>query len=260
MIAAYCILLATSCCPAADVPSARVADTIRLEVGSPEINGKVYEPHAARVRVRVGDDDRIVAEWTNELSVGDSAGRAIHRWITKGTQYPANGSPLTWEIHQTYDAVTLAPYGYVARAANGTVSRLRIDGRRVSGTRRLAGDTADRQIEMTIDRPGFIASASDLIPLAAGLAEGKVMTAPVWGPSMQKSELRIFTVVSRGPIKVEGTEVTAWKIEERGYDDRKLVATWWMTEGSPYMVYGEVPMANGQVRRMTEVAIPRPVQ
>ena len=258
MITAYCILLAGWCC-AAPVSLPTVPDTIRLEVGSPEINGKVYEPHAARVRVRLGDDDRIVAEWTNELSVGDSAGRPIHRWITKGTQYPANGTPLNWEIYQTYDAVTLAPYGYVARSANGTVTKLRIDRKRAYGTRRLAGDTADRQVEIAIDRPGFIASASDLIPLAAGLSAGKVMTAPVWGPSMQKSELRIFTVLNRETIKVEGTDVSAWKIEERNYDDKKLVATWWMTEASPYMVYGEVPMPNGQIRRMTEVAIPRPV-
>lgn len=259
MIAAYCILFATSCCPAAAVPFLRISDTIRLEVGSPEINGKVYEPHAARVRVRVGEGEgRLVAEWTNELSVGDSAGRPVHRWITKGTQYPATGDTTTWAIHQTYDAVTLAPYGIVSTSSTGAFSRLRIDGRRVHGTRRLPGDTADRQVDMTIDRPGFVASASDLIPLAAGLAQGKVMVAPVWGPSMTRSELRVFTVISRGPVMVEGTEVTAWKIEERRYDDRTLQATWWMTESSPYMVYGEVPLPNGQVRRMTEVAIPRP--
>lgn len=259
MITAYFVLLASWCCLTSPAARPGASDTVRLEVGSPEINGKVYEPHAARVRVRVGDDERIVAEWTNELTVGDSAGRPVHRWITKGTQYPANGAPLKWEIYQTYDAVTLAPYGYVARAANGSFTRLRIDGRRAHGTRRLASDTVDRDVEITIDRPGFIASASDLIPLAAGLSRGKVMTAPVWGPSMPRSELRIFAVLDRETIKVEGSDVTAWRIEERNYDDKKLVATWWMTEESPYMVYGEVPMPNGQVRRMTEVAIPRPV-
>lgn len=35
-------------------------------------------------------------------------------------------------------------------------------------------------------------------------------------------------------------------------------ATWWLLERSPYMVYGEVPLPNGQVRRMTEVEIPPP--
>ena len=95
MIATLCVLLGMPCPvgPAtAGIPQA--SDTIRLEVGSKEVNGKVYAPHAARVRVRIGSDtSRVVSEWTNELTVGDSAGRAVHRWVTKGTQYPPNGNP-----------------------------------------------------------------------------------------------------------------------------------------------------------------------
>jgi hypothetical protein len=258
MLAAFCILLAM-CCPAARTRPATLSDTIRLEVGSPEVNGKVYEPHAARVRVRVGEGEgRVVAEWTNELTHGDSAGRPIHRWITRGTQYPAAGGTVTWEIHQTYDAVTLAPYGYVSSSSTGAFSRLTLEGRRVRGTRKLASDTTVQQVDMMLDRPGFIASASDLVPLAAGLQERKVMTAPVWGPSMTRSELRIFTVVGQGPVVVEGTEVKAWKVEERRHADGRLLATWYLTERSPYMVYGEVILPNGQVQRMSEVAIPAP--
>jgi hypothetical protein len=111
---------------------------------------------------------------------------------------------------------------------------------------------------VTLDRPGFIASASDLVPLAVGLQEGKVMTAPVWGPSMARSELRIFTVIGEGPVVVEGTVVKAWKVEERRHADRTLLATWYLTEAAPYMVYGEVPLPNGQLQRMSEVAIPAP--
>ncbi|MDQ3997370.1 MAG: hypothetical protein M3303_10175 [Gemmatimonadota bacterium] len=260
MIAAYCMLLAVSCCPATARPAVP-SDTIRLEVGSPEVNGKVYEPHAARVRVRVGEGEgRVVAEWTNELTHGDSAGRAIHRWITRGTRLMPTGDTVKWEIHQTYDAVTLAPYGYASSSSTGSFARLKLDGRRVHGTRKLPNDAAVQQVDITLDRPGFIASASDLVPLAAGLEEGKVMTAPVWGPNMTSSELRIFTVVGRGPVDVEGSTVTAWKVEERRYADRKLLATWYLTETSPYMVYGEVVLPNGQVQRMSEVAIPAPAR
>jgi hypothetical protein len=261
MITAYCILLATSCCPAAGAASVASSDTIRLEVGSPEVNGKVYEPHAARVRVRIGEGEgRVVAEWTNELTFGDSAGRPIHRWVTKGTQYPAAGGTVTWEIRQTYDAVTLAPYGYVSSSSTGGFARLKLEGRRVHGTRKFPNDSAVRPVDLTLDRPGFIASASDLVPLAVGLEEGKVMTAPVWGPGMTHSELRIFTVVGQGPVVVEGSTVTAWKVEERRHADRTLLATWYLTERSPYMVYGEVVLPNGQVQRMSEVAIPAPTR
>lgn len=261
MIALYYIVLATAWCPTTGTRPEVASDTIRLEVGSPQVNGKVYEPHAARVRVRVGEGEgRIVAEWTNELTLGDSAGRPIHRWVTRGTRLSPAGDTVRWEIRQTYDAVTLAPYGYAASSSTGASSRLTLEGRRVRGTRRLANESTVQQVDLTLDRPGFIASASDLVPLAVGLSEGKVMTAPVWGPNMPRSELRIFSVIGRGPVDVEGTAVTAWKVEERRHADRTLVATWYLTERSPYMVYGEVPLPNGQVQRMTEVAIPAPVR
>src|SRR5687768_17717301 len=109
----------------ADAQTAPAADTIRLEVGSKQVNGSVYAPHAARVRVRVGEGEgRLAAEWTNELTHGDSAGRPIHRWVTRGTQYPPAGGTVTWEIRQTYDAVTLAPYGYASSSSTGAWSRL----------------------------------------------------------------------------------------------------------------------------------------
>jgi hypothetical protein len=257
MLTAYWTLLALSCCLPARVASVAISDTIRLEVGSPQVNGKIYEPHAARVRVRVGEGEgQIVAEWTNELTHGDSAGRPIHRWVTKGTRISPAGDSVKWEIRQTYDAITLAPYGYASSSSTGAWARLALDGRRVRGTRRMPGDTTDRHVDVTLDRPGFVASASDLVPLAAGLADGKVMTAPFWEPNVTRSELRVFTVVGRGPVDVEGSAVNAWKVEERRHADGRLLATWYLTEVSPYMVYGEVLLPNGQVRRMTEVAIP----
>ncbi len=111
-------------------------------------------------------------------------------------------------------------------------------------------------MDVTLDRPGFVAAASDLVPLAVGFKEGRVMTAPVWGPNMTRADMRIFTVIGKTPITVEGTEMVAWKVEERRYTDKQLAATWYLLETSPYMVYGEVPLPNGQVQRMSEVAIP----
>ena len=244
-----------------DAQTTPAADTLRLEVGSKQVNGSVYAPHAARVRVRVGEGEgQLTAEWTNELTHGDSAGRAVHRWVTKGTRFLPSGDTVRWQILQTYDAQTLAPLRYTASSSTGGATHLTIEGTRVRGTRRVPGDSAAKPVDLTLDRPGFIASASDLIPLAAGVREGAVMTAPMWGPNMTTSELRVFTVVGKVPVDVEGTRVTAWKIDEYRHADRKLLATWYMTEGSPYMVYGEVVLPNGQVQRMTEVAIPTPVR
>lgn len=235
------------------------SDTLRLEVGAREIDGRIYAPHAARVRVRVGDaDSPVIAEWTNELTLGDSAGRRVMRWVTKGTRQQPSGARITWELRQTYDAVTLAPLGYLSTSSAGAHVSLRLDGRRVRGTRRTPGDSSAKPVDLTLERPGFIASASDLIPLAVGLKAGTVMTAPVWSPAMTASELRIFSVIGQVPVTVEGTQINAWKVEERRHADRALVATWYLTETSPYMVYGEVPLPDGRLQRMTEVAIPSP--
>lgn len=233
------------------------ADTILLEVGSAAVDGRVYEPHRARVLVRLGaPDGPVVAEWINELSVGDSAGRAVHRWITSGTQMPLNGPTSTWEIRQTYDARTLAPLGYHLTSSLGADVRFTLDGVRVRGTRRPNASAASEAVAYELDRMGWVASASDLVPLAAGLTPGKVMVAPMWGPSMTQTERRVFHVIGQEPRVVEGKEWRVWRIEERRYDNRRLLATWFMVDESPYMVAGEVIQPNGQVRYMTEIALP----
>lgn len=234
---------------------AQSPDTIRIEVGSPALDGRVYAPHAALVRVRIGDSSRVTATWTNELTLGDSAGRRVMRWVTKGTQGPGTANEVTWELRQTYDARTLAPLAYAQTSSAGGFTRLTIDGTRVRGTRRTPRDTAEQRVDVTLDRPGFFAGASDLVPLAVGLKPGVVMTAPVWSPAMTKAEGRIFTVLGKATVDVEGTPIEAWKVEERRQTDRTLLATWYLLEQSPYMVYGEVPLPDGRVRRMSEVEI-----
>lgn len=257
MITSLCVLLALPCPTPVLGPRAAAADTVRLEVGAKEVNGRVYAPHAARVRVRVGAaDSPITAEWTNELTLGDSAGRKVMRWVTKGTRETPSGGTMTWEIRQTYDAVTLAPYGYHATSSLGGFTQLTLNGTRVRGTKRVPGDSTVQSVDLTLDKAGFVASASDLLPAAVGFKPGLVILAPFWGPAMTKSEMRVFTVIGKTPINVEGTDMNPWKVEERRHSDGTLLATWYLLDSSPYMVYGEVPLPNGQTQRMSEVAIP----
>jgi hypothetical protein len=227
------------------------SDTLTIEVGSTRLDGRVFQPHAARVRVYVGDE--LTNEWTNELTLGDSAGRPVMHWVTRTVRSPGG---VTNVLRQTYDAVTLAPYTFQSTSSNGAFTRLVISGTEVRGSRRAANDTTVHEVRLTLERGGFFAGASDLIPVAAGLEAGLVMTAPVWRFGMPAAEDRIFAVLRDTLVVVEGTAVTAWKVEERRPDDRSLVATWYLTEERPYMVYGEVPLPGGGVRRMTEVEIP----
>jgi hypothetical protein len=232
-------------------------EVLRLEVGAREVDGRVYKPHAARVRVYVGQGPPR-SEWTNVLQVGDSAGRPVHYWTTTGTQVTPAGDTIRWELQQTYDAITLQPYSIVRTASNGMESRLRIDGLRVHGTRRMNASAPVEQIDFTIDRPGFVASASDIVPAAVGFKEGRVISVPIWGPGMTRAEQRRFTIIGKVDVDVEGTSVNAWKVEEHRESDDKLLATWYLLDHSPYMVYGEVPLPDGRVQRMTEVEVPMP--
>jgi hypothetical protein len=240
---------------------AEPGDTIRLEVGAKELDGRVYAPHAARVRVWVGPGEgRMRGEWTNVLTHGDSAGRKIHRWVTTGMSLTPSGDTIRWELRQTYDAITLQPYGIVRTANNGTMSALRVDGRKVSGTRRTTRDGAIEPVNYEIDRPGYVASASDLVPAAVGFRPGLVIIAPIWGPPMTAAETRAFTVIGKRDVDVEGKVVNAWKVDEHRVSDKKLLATWYLLDKSPYMVYGEVPLADGSIQRMTEIEVPIPKQ
>ena len=149
---------------------AQSSDTIFVEVGSRAIDGSVFKPHAARVRVYRGDT--LTAEWVNELTLGDSAGRRVMRWVTTGVAVPSNPNRPLNVLRQTYDAVTLAPLGYWSSNSNGAVTRLAIDGTSIRGTRSTAADTTTTRVETTVSRMGFFAGASDLVPVAAGLKVG----------------------------------------------------------------------------------------
>jgi hypothetical protein len=230
-------------------------DTIRLTVGSPQVDARIYKPHVARVRVYRGPAGSApVSEWTNELTVGDSAGIAVHRWVTRGTS-TRNGAPFTWELKQTFDARTLAYYGYQRTSSLGDAAQLVINGNTVKGTRRTAQDTTTIAVDQVVEHgAGFAAGASDLVPLAVGLKAGRVIWAPVWSPGQAESRMRIFSVIGKVTVDVEGTKVESWKVEER-FPDGKLYANWYLVEQIPYMVYGEVVLPDGSMQRMTEVTI-----
>lgn len=246
------VLLAS--CAFAVRSEAQRADTLFVEVGSPHIDASFMRPHAARVRIYRGDT--LTAVWVNRLTLGDSAGRRVMRWVTTSEPVPAFPNRVLSVLRQTYDAVTLAPLGYWTEANNGASLRLAIDGKKAIGTRRTARDTTAQPVEIPIARLGYFAGASDLVPIAAGLKTGTVLVAPVWGPSMAAAEDRVFSILGDTVVNVEGTPVRSRKVEERRRANGSLYANWYLLLESPYMVYGEVPLPDGRVQRMTEAAIP----
>ncbi len=236
---------------AAQGPRPAGADTLRLEVGSPEVDARFMPEHRARNRVYLGDARTPSNTWTNELVLEDSAGIRLMKWITLGEQ--PNGT--TWELRQTYDARSLAPLAYERTSSTGQLLRYTVDGTRVRGTQRAAAGAPEEPFERDLDRMGFFSGASDLVPMGVGYEPGLVMIAPVWGPGMSEAQDRVFTVVGQEEVEVEGERVRAWRVEEHAAATGALQATWWLSEESPYMVLGEIPLANGQVQRITGVAL-----
>lgn len=237
--------------------AAQAADTIFAEVGHPAIDGRFMKPHAARVRIYRGDS--LVNQWLNELTVADSAGRRIMRWVTTSEPVPDNPNRVLSVLRQTYDARTLEPLGYHTQSSLGGYQKLTIDGKRVRGTRRTAADTMTViPVDVAFERIGFFSGATDLVPIAAGLKKGSVMVAPAWSPANPTvTEDRVFTVVGDTTVMVEGTPVRSVKVQEHRRATRALYANWYLLLESPYMVYGEIPLADGRVQRMTEVPVPR---
>ena len=178
------------------------------------------------------------------------------RWVTTSEPVPLNPNRPLSVLRQTYDAQTLAPLGFSSTVSNGAFTSLTIDGNRVRGRRRTAADTTVIAVDITVDRLGYYAGASDLVPIAAGLRAGTVMVAPLWSPNSTTADYRVFVTHGDTTVNVEGTPVRAVKVDERRRNDRLLVATWYLLRESPYMVYGEVPLPDGRVQRMTEVEVP----
>ena len=233
---------------------AQPTDTVYADIGSSAIDGRFMKPHAARVRIYRGDS--LVQQWLNELTVGDSAGRPVMRWVTTSEAVPMNPNRPLSVLRQTYDAQTLAPMGFSSTVSNGAFTSLTINGKHVRGRRRTASDTTVIPVDITVDRLGYYSGASDLVPIAAGLRAGTVMVAPLWSPNSATAEYRVFVTHGDTTVNVEGTPVRAVKVDERHRSDRVLVATWYLLRESPYMVYGEVPLPDGRVQRMTEVEVP----
>ncbi|MBX3174487.1 MAG: hypothetical protein KF709_08730 [Gemmatimonadaceae bacterium] len=235
--------------------AAQSIDTIFAEVGHSAIDGRLMKPHAARVRVYRGDT--LTSQWLNELTIGDSAGQPIMRWVTTSEPVPGFPGRVLSVLRQTYNARTLAPLGYSTTASNGAFVRVAIDGRFVTGTRRTAVDTTTIRVRDPIPRLGFFAGASDLVPIAAGLRHGSVMVAPVWNPlNAGMTEDRVFTVRGDTAVMVEGRLVRSTQVEEWRRTNGTLYATWYLLLESPYMVYGELPLPDGRVQRITEVEVP----
>ncbi len=232
-------------------PAARAqrADTLRLEVGGPHVNGTYYPAHVGHntiISVQGGRHDT-TATWTNTLEIGDSAGIAVHRWHTGGNSRTQAGVPYRLDIWQTFDARSLELYGYHLRTSLGGETRFTVSRGRVQGTQRLASGTVN-ELDFTLSRPGFPGGAADLIPPAVvgGLREGLVILMPVWSVPSRNVVEQTWKVVRRTTVEIASRTAPAWELEIFSAAGT-LTGRIWLTGESPYMVRWDVINPQGDV-------------
>jgi streptogramin lyase len=230
----------------------QAGDTVRIEVGSPLVDGSVYPAHSGRVtRLRIeGQRVDTTGSWTNHLEIGDSAGTPVHRWHTTGTVTSDNGGRTRFELWQTFDARTLALYAYHLRSDQGALIRLSIDGRRVWGIRRAGGDSLVTTVDFMLPRPGYVGGAVDLVPqaIAGGLRVDVAMRLPVWSPPSDKIMEQVWAVRRRTTTEFEGRQVPAWEMIHFAPDGVQR-GTIWLIDQPPYMVRWDLEAASGRITR-----------
>lgn len=232
-------------------PTSTLADTTRVEVGSPLVNGTFYVSHTGlvtMVRMSSGSTDTI-GRWTNELIMGDSAGRPIHRWYTTGWTRGSDGTTTRFDLWQTFDARTLALHTYRLRSGKGTDVRLTIEATRVRGSYRAHADSQPRNVDIMLRHAGFVAGAADLVPPAMGLREGLVIVMPVWNPPADSVETQIWTIDRRRQKEFEGRSLEAWEGAQHDADGKRIGSIWFVN-APPYMVRWDFVASDGGVVRL----------
>ena len=242
----------TTALPTARTAADPTADTLHIPVGSPAVDGSIYQPHVGRVtRLHMeGGRTDTTAVWLNTLELGDSAGRAVHRWLTSGWSGPPGGARNEFNLRSTFDARTLALLGWHMKTGSGFEGSLAVDGRRVRGAVKPPSADGPQQVDFELPDAGFAAGAADLIPYAVGLREGLTMTLPLWSPPGRKLETEVWTVTGIEQIAFDGRTVPSYVMEHFAPGDPKAKGRIWFVDEPPYVVQWDLFPEEGVVVRM----------
>jgi hypothetical protein len=231
------------------------ADTLCVAVGSEMISGLELPVHGSKIdrfQLDPGQAPRNIGWITNVMSIGDTAGRPVFRFITEGEARQPNGQANRYTLYTTFDRKTTALLGYFISGSLGREVRLTLDGNRVRGTIRPSADAAVQPVDVTLSRPGFLGSSMDIQLALLPLRPGLTIELPVWMPGMTDAESRWYVVVSQGTAKMGGKTVDAWVTEEWNADRSRKLSTMNVIKSAPFMEWQEFDQPSGGKLRLVQ--------
>jgi hypothetical protein len=245
---------AVFCCLIALTPlllSAQV-DTVRVGPTTPELNGLRYRDHSLATTVTRTHGDTTLSEAHYAIDVRHLtvAGRPVVH-VTVGP-LPDQPDPRV-HITTLLDPRTTLPLHYEIHTTSGGMIDVDFQGTHVTGTRRLAADSALEKIDLTLPEPAFLGAyedaALDAMPLRIGmLLRVPVLSLPISGGATVQPYF--YRVLRRDTVPVNGHALPAWVVESR---DTVNTNTIWLIDEPPYTYRWLRVSFRGRVTNLVQV-------
>jgi hypothetical protein len=129
-------------------------------------------------------------------------------------------------------------------------------GTHVTGTRRLAADSAVGKVDITLPEPAFLGAYEDAALDAMPLRVGMVLRVPVVSISFSGGatvQPYFYRVLRRDTVQVNGRGLPAWVVESR---DTLNTNTIWLIDEAPYTYRWLRVSVRGRVTDLTQVVRP----
>lgn len=227
------------------------ADTVRVGPDTPELNGLRYADHSLATTVKRTHGDTTLSDVHYAIDVRHMTldGRALVH-VTVGA-LPDQPDPRV-DITTLLDPRTTLPLHYQIHTASGDMLDVGFQGTHITGTRRLAADSAPQKVDLTIPEPAFLGAYEDAALDAMPLREGMVLRVPVVSLSFSGGatvQPYFYRVLRRDTVQVNGHAVPAWVVESR---DTVNTNTIWLIDEPPYTYRWLRVSSRGRVTDLTQ--------
>lgn len=231
-------------------------DTITVPSGSPLVDGRYLVPHRALYVTTVSRGDSIVSRISFELKkrligAGESASFRLEGIGTPDSRDP-EARFFTILRHRTLETVHREE-----RDGTGRALIVDIEPRGASGYVSPPRDSGNGAFQFALAAPSFHSAFVDAVLNGLELRAGLTIRIPVVNVAQRRGEWRVFHVVRRDSMLVNGHIARAWVVDEEPAGE--IVARrFWLIREPPFFPLDESRLRNGDVRRIQQSLLPPP--